>query len=632
MLKRSRLSIEQLEDRLTPSAWGQPWPDPGHLTLSFAPDGTAAGGSPSNLFSLLNATAPTAAWETTVLRAFQTWAVNSNVNIGLVNDGGEALGSTGAVQGDPRFGDIRIAARPLAPTAISTGSPFSWSGTTWSGDVLLNNQDNFGINGQGQYDLYTIALHEAGHVFGIADTTTNAQSVMYDVYTGPRTGLSSQDIADIQALYGVRTPASNISFATATQLGQVPVEETVQGDVNSGNSDYYKFNLPVIPLLSSFTIQVKCSGLSLLVPSVSVYDAGFHLIGFGSASSPLSNDVTVNINPLASGSTFYLRVSGATNDVFGTGAFQATIAPSVLPILNVVPLVGPMLNNTLSSALVLQRAFGNNTDQRFDYLHKSAMYLPGQQDYYQIQSPAAPAGSTFVMHALVWALDVNGLNPVIHVFDANQNPLPVQILGNTAGLYSIQILGVASGSTFYIEVAAQNPQGSNSTGNYELGVKFSLAAPVVLSELASNVITSATETDSASLTMNQNGLFHFALNASNGSTSSSAVVTMTIYNQAGTAILSLSATTGQPPVTGVVYLTTGTYQIRYSVTSASGVFLPINYWLFGEILSDPIGPYQTSSSTNSPTTGSASSSGATGYNYSGSSSTNTSTASAPTYY
>src|SRR5437660_1170497 len=151
MLRRQPLFVEELEPRLTPSMLGQPWPDPGHLTLSFAPDGTSAGGTTSNLFHLLNAKVSTSAWETAILRAFQTWAVNSNVNIGLVKDGGQALGSPGAVEGDPRFGDIRIAAKTLVPTAVSTASPFSWSGTTWSGDVLLNNLYNFGLNGQGQY-------------------------------------------------------------------------------------------------------------------------------------------------------------------------------------------------------------------------------------------------------------------------------------------------------------------------------------------------------------------------------------------------------------------------------------------------------------------------------------------------
>src|SRR5258708_4719979 len=143
MRKKFKPTLEILEDRLTPSTFGGAWPYPGHLTLSFVPDGTDAGGAPSNLFHLLNAQAATSTWETAILQAFQTWAVNTNVNVGVTADGGQALGSTGAVQGDARFGDIRIAAKPLQPTAVSTASPFSWTGTTWAGVLVLNSNTKF---------------------------------------------------------------------------------------------------------------------------------------------------------------------------------------------------------------------------------------------------------------------------------------------------------------------------------------------------------------------------------------------------------------------------------------------------------------------------------------------------------
>ena len=77
----SRLALEPLEDRSMPSA--APWGDPGHLTLSFVPDGTQASGSVSDLSQMLSAY-PDAAWKTEILRAFQTWAAGSNLNIGLV--------------------------------------------------------------------------------------------------------------------------------------------------------------------------------------------------------------------------------------------------------------------------------------------------------------------------------------------------------------------------------------------------------------------------------------------------------------------------------------------------------------------------------------------------------------------
>src|SRR5689334_11835405 len=107
------LALERLEDRLTPATSGVTWPDASHLTLSFVPDGTRVGDLQSNLFSSLNATGTTAAWQQAILRAFQAWAATTNVNVGVVADGGQPLGTTGIVQGDAKFGDIRVAGVPL---------------------------------------------------------------------------------------------------------------------------------------------------------------------------------------------------------------------------------------------------------------------------------------------------------------------------------------------------------------------------------------------------------------------------------------------------------------------------------------------------------------------------------------
>src|SRR2546421_314890 len=99
MNKKSRRLIgERLEDRDVPATFGVAWPDPQHLTVSFVPDGTAVDGTQSGLFQALNGTAPTPAWQAELLRALQTWAASANVNIGVVTDGGQAIGSAGAVE------------------------------------------------------------------------------------------------------------------------------------------------------------------------------------------------------------------------------------------------------------------------------------------------------------------------------------------------------------------------------------------------------------------------------------------------------------------------------------------------------------------------------------------------------
>ena len=79
MKRKYSLVLEHLEDRLTPSTFGQTWPDPGHLTLSFVPDGTKIGGTPSGLSKLLNSSMSTSAWQTAILQAFQTWAAVTGV-------------------------------------------------------------------------------------------------------------------------------------------------------------------------------------------------------------------------------------------------------------------------------------------------------------------------------------------------------------------------------------------------------------------------------------------------------------------------------------------------------------------------------------------------------------------------
>ena len=77
----TRLSVESLEDRLTPT-WGVPWSDPTALTLSFAPDGTDISGSPNTLQALLGSDA--SAGQREILRAFQTWAVAANMTASSV--------------------------------------------------------------------------------------------------------------------------------------------------------------------------------------------------------------------------------------------------------------------------------------------------------------------------------------------------------------------------------------------------------------------------------------------------------------------------------------------------------------------------------------------------------------------
>jgi len=314
------LRVEALEDRAVPALFGQPWLDGRHLSLSFAPDGTAISGVGSNLSGLGGAFGGLDAAKLEVLRAFQTWAVNANLNVGIVGDTGAPFGSAGAVQNDPRFGDIRVGGRALAGDVVAITAPFSLL-TPNSGDLILNTAKTFALgNVTAAYDLFTVALQEAGHAYGMGNST-DAASVMFEQYQGARAGLSGGDVASVQGLYGARTgdayegTAGNGTLATAATFANgLEADLTTTTDV-----DTYRY---VAGDSAARWFRIKAADLSLVAAKLDVLDANGSVVGSAQATNPLQNDVTVYVPALVPGAAYYLQVSSARSDVFGIGAYR----------------------------------------------------------------------------------------------------------------------------------------------------------------------------------------------------------------------------------------------------------------------------------------------------------------------
>jgi hypothetical protein len=155
-----------------------------------------------------------------------------------------------------------------------------------AGDMHLDADEDWRIGAN--TDLYTVAVHEAGHALGLAHTD-NAAAVMYPYYRlGAR--IASDDVAGIQSLYGApgggstpptpvsslavaisspapntTTTAASVALAGSTRGGQGSVQVTWQTDHGASGTATGAaiWTIPSVPLvLGNNTITVTAADSS----------------------------------------------------------------------------------------------------------------------------------------------------------------------------------------------------------------------------------------------------------------------------------------------------------------------------------------------------------------------------------
>jgi hypothetical protein len=599
MAQPARFRLEELENRTVPAIFGIPWPDASHLTLSFAPDGTAVGGVGSSLFGTMQAAGlSTSAWQEEILRAVQTWSQNANINVGVVADSGDPIGTPGASEGDSRFGDIRISARPLSDNVLAITTPPGYLGGTLVGDIILNSNVAFSIGGGGSsYDLYSAMLQETGHAFGISNSL-DPNSPMFETYSGVRSGLTAGDIANIQSLYGARSadffegPVGNDSMATARDLSVLcPLlnyaSPVLPADISSPTDiDYYKLQaLSGNP--NDLTIQLNAS-TSLLAPKVTVFDSSGNIISTAQSVDPTSPGFTLTLPAVTANTNYFVKVEAA-NPAFGVGAYQLTIVsnPSA-PVLqwnaaSATPINDNQSNDTIDSATKLYTAAGHASNTYFTEL--ATIRDTTDVDYYRFRSPLATANQPNELLITVSSLSPGNLAPAVQVYSKDKQLVPATILANGDGTYSVQIPNAASNQVYYVQVLGQN----GSVGTYQLTADFH-SQLINQQQLAAGTLSDASNTAFTTLSINRSQMMYFTLTAGAAPAGTTAGVRMAIFDSNGHVVGTRFARAGETISTSF-FLAPGDYTVRFEGLAPAEVALPnLAFALQGFTLTDPIAP------------------------------------------
>lgn len=518
---RSTTSFERLESRELLRAAELSWADTSQLTLSFAQDGTMIAGEPSELHAMFDPIGRRSEWQSAILRGFQTWTEQTGSNVGVVPESAAKLpfGVPGPRTGDLRFGDIRIGARPLSSNvkAIAVAHNTIVSGT-WSGDVIFNSATTF----ENLEELYRVALHEAGHVFGL-ENNEHPRSPMNDESRSliPTEG----DIEGVQQLHGERTvdqnegELGNNTWRTATPLelelspqdGSLKAStHLVYGDITTTDDvDVFSLSVPS-NANGSIRIRLQTRRISLLAPALSVTNVSGDEVTCTQSMRIGGASVEIFIDDIMPQSTYFIEVAAADGTLFDIGTYSLITSFDVSTDLSVTSAsldkvatqrVRDFTQKQLQAMLADTYYKIDDTENVVDSI-LTAVNLPQDRgfglyaryeglgtiaserdvDYYVFR--AAPNGEKLrpFLNLSVRSLQLGGLIPQVSVLDQFGNDIQAKTLVNGGGEVVLQA-AVLTGQDYYIRVGAAAQHGHFDQGNYRVSLTF-VETPIETSSFA----------------------------------------------------------------------------------------------------------------------------------------------------
>ncbi len=609
---------ESLEQRLALSAEGLAWGNAPYLSLSFAPDGTLADGTSSALFAHMNSIASESQWQTAIVDAFHTWAIQTNGDVGVVADSGDEFGVDGQTRGDERFGDIRIGAIPMRESVYAIAVQSGSVAGTWAGDVFFNTNRLSELTSVDE--VYRVALHEAGHVFGM-DDSGNASSLMFSTGIPQVSQPSPEDLDELWARFGQRSPdhydreESNDVPGAATHLyssgsfdGTTPL--IFHGDIGANDTDFYRLDI-LDHYAGTVSLEVRTAGLSQLRPTIQVFSEE---TGALVASDTMGADGQVSVvlpaTAVAADDRFYVKVDSepATIHSIGSyalvGTFDALLqtTPEVVDrfaspefrflegddirdvfagdVNGVIPFFGDDLhtNDTLQVATVLEPVPGFNEGVKYELL--GSISDAADADFYALQSAAndPPNGNSGVATFYVQSIGDVNFDWDITVFDAAGNALPFHNLLNHDGERLIQVTNLESDAQYFVGI--QSPAESMGTGNYRLTMLGGLES-TELSVWRQDVVSNENAREFTKFVLRPE-LTMFAMD---GQSAESSAMTVSVYRLSESApLVEINGSTAGFKSANSVLLSPGVYRVVVETTAET----PTPFSIISERLSDPL--------------------------------------------
>lgn len=227
---------------LCPGMVGENGPIANFVIVNDGWDGPGQGSAALTYF-FVSATADVsvADQQAAIIAAFAKWSENIDVSYS------PAAGPGLDFSVDIEFGTIAHGGCPYPFPA--SGGPlahnFYPSGSLLGGDMHFN--DTYGFNIGLNWDIFSIAMHEAGHGLGIGHSALSA-AVMYPFIMGVYTDLHADDIAAAQSIYATATSPGvswNTSPPSSTTSGDtVNFSWDVENGATTGTQVYYDTNNP----------------------------------------------------------------------------------------------------------------------------------------------------------------------------------------------------------------------------------------------------------------------------------------------------------------------------------------------------------------------------------------------------